>query len=286
MKKNIIYTLLLSALFSACTKDVNKPDNNTTASEDHAALVTHANDITNIGEQASTGSMTTYRMGNQTESIYSGCAVITTQNTISSNPDTLTVNFGTGCTGLDGRTRSGILQYIYTGGMHYRDSGNVINVYANNYVVDGNAITLNSKTITNQGHISQGKLTWGITTNMSLSKPNNGGTISCIINHTKVLLQGEQPNNAPIDWANGQIALYGTASGTATSGQTFSAVINENTWLVRNFACGAYRKYFVAGELDFTPQGRATRYVNFGTGACDNTAVVVINGVVYNITLH
>ncbi len=41
----------------------------------------------------------------------------------------------------------------------------------------------------------------------------------------------------------------------------------------------------VAGQLAITPDGKATRYINFGTGTCDNDATVTINGNVYNITL-
>jgi hypothetical protein len=289
-KKTIITSLALATMsavliFSSCKKK-EAEDSDTSAAEDHTQAETHSNDVENIGEQASYGNMTTYRLGGQTqENIYTTCATLTFDTLNHSNNDTLIVNFATGCTGADGRTRSGILQYIYTPGMHYRDSGNVINVSSTNYVVDGSSVNIISKTIKNLGHITNGNLTWNITANISITKAN-GKTISWTTNKTKVLLAGERPNHQPIDWAHAQIAVYGTANGTSANGESFTASVAQATWLVRNFNCTGYRKYFVAGELDFTPGNKPTRYINFGTGNCDNLATVTINGHVYNITLH
>ncbi|HXU26297.1 MAG TPA: hypothetical protein VN698_03630 [Bacteroidia bacterium] len=289
-KKTIITSLALATMsaaliFSSCKKK-EEVDSDTTAAEDHTQVETHSNDVENIGEQASYGSMSTYKLGSQAqENIYSTCATITSYAVNSTDNDTLLVDFGTGCTGADGRTRSGSLQYIYSAGLHYRDSGNVINVSSNNYVVDGNSISIISKTIKNKGHITNGNLTWTIDASMSVTKAN-GKTITWTTSKTKVLLAGERPNNQPIDWAHAQIAIFGTASGTSANGQSFTASVAQATWLVRNFNCTGYRKCFVAGELDFTPGSKPTRYINFGTGNCDADATVTINGHVYNVTLH
>jgi hypothetical protein len=287
-KKTIITSLALATLsagliFSSCKKK-EAVDSDTSAAEDHTQAETHSNDIVNIGEQASYGNMSTYKLSQTQESIYATCATLTFDTLNSTDNDTLIVNFGTGCTGLDGRTRSGILQYIYTAGKHYRDSANVINVSTNNYVVDGNSINIASKTIKNLGHITNGNLTWSIVASMTITK-SNGKTIIWTTNKTKVLLAGERPNNQPIDWAQAQIAIFGTASGTSANGESFTASVSEASWLIRNFNCIGYRKFFVAGELDFTPGSKPTRYVNFGTGACDDLATVTINGNIYNIIL-
>ena len=289
-KKTIITSLALATMsavliFSSCKKK-EEVDSDTTAAEDHTQAETHSNDVENIGEQASYGNMSTYKLVQADENIYSTCATITSYALNSADNDTLLVDFGTaGCTGADGRTRSGSLQYIYTAGLHYRDSGNVITVSSNNYVVDGNSIRITSKTIKNLGHVTNGNLTWNIAANITITKAN-GKTITWTTNKTKVLLAGERPNNQPIDWAHAQIAIFGTANGTSANGESFTASVAQATWLIRNFNCAGYRKCFVAGELDFTPGSKPTRYVNFGTGACDNQATVTINGHVYNVTLR
>ena len=282
-KSFVVAVFFIGIIIYSCKKK-EKVDNNIDAAADHIVAETQSNDIVNIGEQASAGSMTTYRLPNQQENIYTTCATITLDTLVKTDADTLIVDFGTSCTGTDGRTRSGILQYISTAGFHYRDSGNVIVVSSNNYVVDGNKININSKTIKNLGHITNGNLTWSVSANMSIVK-TNGGTMQWASNKTKVLLAGEQLHNLPIDWAHAEIALYGSASGTSANGESFTANVTQANWLVRNFNCTGYRKCFVAGELDFTPAGKATRYVNFGTGNCDDLATITIDGTVNSVTL-
>lgn len=287
MKNKIFITFATlicgSMLFTSCKKKEHE-DNDTEGAKDHAMAETHSNDITNIGSQASYANMTTYRQG--TEQVYTSCATITFDTLNNTDNDTLIVDFGTGCTGLDNRVRKGVLQYIYTAGKHYRDSGNVINVStpSNTYYVDNNQVIVNNKTITNKGHVT-GRLTWNITADITINK-SAGGTIHWTTNKTKVLLAGEMPNNQPINWPAAQVGIYGSASGTTAKGESFTVNVSQANWLVRNFTCGAFRRFFVAGILEFTPGSKPTRYINFGTGNCDDQAVVTINGHTYNITLH
>jgi len=280
-KISLVSCLVL--LYASCQKS-SPVDSNTTAATDHIMVETHADDIVNIGAEASYSVMATYRFTQPANVMYVACATITINNTASTISDTMTVNFGTGCVGQDGRTRSGILKYIYTHGLPYLDSSNVINVSAKNYVVDGNAISISNETIKNMGHITNGNLTYGITANLNVTK-SGGGNIQCTSTKTKVLIAGEQPNNLPILWTQAQMAVYGTASGTSADGESFTANITQANWLVRNFNCTSYRKCFVAGIEDFIPGSKPTRSINFGVGACDNQAVISINGYLFNETL-
>jgi hypothetical protein len=49
-----------------------------------------------------------------------------------------------------------------------------------------------------------------------------------------------------------------------------------------SFGC---RRHFTQGTLEHTPGGKATRYIDFGNGTCDDQATVTINGTTYTITL-
>ncbi len=288
-KKKLLITVATlicgGLLFTSCKKKEHE-DNDTEGAKDHAMGETCSNDVTNIGSQASYANISTYRQG-APDQIYAGCATIKFDTLINTDNDTIRVDFGTGCTGLDSRTRKGILQFIYTAGKHYRDSGNVINVTTpgNTYYVNSNQVIINSKTITNKGHVTGGRLTWTVAADITINK-STGGTIHWTTNKTKVLLAGEQPNNLPINWAAAQVAIYGDASGTNAKGETFTAHVSQATWLVRDFSCSSFRRFFVKGVLEFTPGSKPTRYINFGTGNCDDQAVVTINGHTYNITLH
>ncbi|MHB8260943.1 MAG: hypothetical protein ACYDCN_07010 [Bacteroidia bacterium] len=279
---SIFKCLIILFVISSCKKH-EAIDSDTTAAQDYILVENSLDDIVNIGMQASYGSMTTYKL-NPINNVYGTCATITFHASVPTDNDTLIINFGASCSGLDGRIHSGSIQYVYTGGFHYLDSSNVITVSTTNYMVDGNKITITSETIKNKGHITNENLMYSITANISILKAK-GGTIQCTSNRTKVIVAGEQPNNLPIDWAHAQIAIYGTASGTSANGESFTANILQANSLVRNFDCTAYRKCFVAGEEDFTPANKPTRYINFGTGACDNQAIIAINGNLYNVTL-
>jgi len=282
-------------LFTSCKKK-EAEDNDTNGAADHALGETCSNDIINIGQQASYGqsnfsTSSTYKLGEENQ-IYATCAVITFDSLNNTDVDTLKVDFGTSCVGKDGRTRKGILQFVYTAGKRYRDSGNVISVTTpgNTYYVDNNQVIVNSKTITNKGHDPvSGYLTWTITSDIKVNR-SNGNTVSWTASRTKVLLAGEMPNNQPINWAQAKIAIYGTATGSFTksggNAETFSVNVSQAKWLVRDFTCVSFRKYFVQGVLEFTPNGKPVREVNFGTGNCDNLAVITINGHTYNVTLH
>ena len=41
---------------------------------------------------------------------------------------------------------------------------------------------------------------------------------------------------------------------------------------------------FVAGTVDFTPSGKTTRVINYGTGACDLTYTISIGSLTVTIT--
>ena len=276
-------------LFTSCRKK-EVEDNDTAGAADYSLAETYSNDISNIGTQASYANLSTYKTDPQ-NNIYSTCATLDFDTLNSGDPDTMTVDFGAGCTGNDGRTRKGVLQFTHLAGMHYRDSGNVITVATpgNTYHVDGNQVIINTWSITNNGHsAANGYLNWSVSHNVTINR-SNGTTVSVSSNKTKFLLAGEQPNNQPINWPAAKVAIYGSGNGTHIkngSSTSFSFNVNQGSWLVRDFSCTSFRRYFVAGVLEFTPGSKPARIVNFGTGACDNLATVTINGHVYNITLN
>lgn len=282
-------------LFSSCKKK-EVEDNDTAGATDHSLAETIANDIVNIGHQASYGqsaynSNGTYRQGGA-EQIYTTCATLKFDTAISTDADTLTVDFGTtGCTGKDNRKRSGVLRYVYTAGKHYRDSANIITVSTpgNTFSVDNDQVIINSKTITNKGHLINGQLTWAVSSDIQINF-SSGAKLNWSCSRTKVLLAGEKPMNQPVDWPHARVAVFGSANGNYTKADgtsgSFTANVNQSTWLVRDFNCGQLSRFFVSGILDFTPNNKPTRYVNFGSGNCDNDAVVSIGKNTYNVILH
>jgi hypothetical protein len=84
--------------------------------------------------------------------------------------------------------------------------------------------------------------------------------------------------STPLNWADDEYLISGTANGTGFNGNTFNVTITQALHIALN--C----RWIEEGKLEFTPSGKPTRYLNYGSG-CDALATVTINGIVFNITL-
>lgn len=274
-----IVAIALASTFTSCRKDKNDPeekDNDTSSASDQSLASSIDNDMTSIADEAGrTYTVSSFKTSGVDGLLSTSCATVTVDSS-AAPARTITVNFGaTNCLCNDGRYRRGAIVYSFTG--KYRDSLTVITVTPQNYFVNDNQVT-GSKSITNQGHNAANHLVYQITANMQIIKAGGAGTISWQANRTREWTAGE----STLTWNDDMYSITGTASGTSASGNTFNSVITSP--LVRNMAIGC-RRHFVSGVLQHTPSGKATRYIDFGNGTCDDQAVVTINGVSYTVTL-
>jgi hypothetical protein len=300
-----IFMIAASLLFTDCRKrdktPAPEPDNEQSSASDNAVAENTSNDIISMGSQVSenTGTMTTYRGSSAEEfMLIAPCATITpgyTNGTLVATQ--YTVDFGTtGCTGQDGRVRTGKLFFDFSGSTgwpkRYRNPGFKMVITSSNYVVDGYAVAISGKTITNTTPITiptgtnpGTNITWAINANISITKPNNGGTVSWTCSRTKELVNTNDPNcyqgqGSAILWTKAIVKLNGTASGTNSQSESFSSTATN---LVRDFNCAPdggkpHRHPFISGTIDYTPGTRATRHIDYGNGDCDFNATVTING--------
>ncbi len=273
--KYLAFALVLGITFSSCRKKNDEDtDKDTSSAADNALAEGTYTDVNSIADEASTGSLTTYYTANASDSrsMLTTCATIT--NDTIAVPHVLTIDFGTvNCTCGDGRDRRGKIIVTYSG--HYKDSASTHTITFNSYFVNDNQI-MGTKTVTNNGHNSAGHLTWSVVVNGSIVKASGGGTISWNSNRTREMITGELTPT----WYDDVYLITGGANGTSASGNTFTIVITSA--LRKEIGC----RHIVSGSLTVTPSGKATRYVDFGTGGCDSDATVTINGHVYNIHLY
>jgi|ERR1051326_3678961 hypothetical protein len=280
--RSMLVLTAVAVVVTGCRKK-KEEDNDTGSASDNAFAEASYNDMSTIGDQASTGTMSTFRNGNDEGSLLSACATITFNNANSSDNDSITVDFGsTNCMCADGRYRRGKILITYTGGMQYRDSNMVVHFNPMNYYVNDNNIA-GTKTVTNRGHIN-GKLTWDIVVNGVITLANNGGTITWNSTRTRVLLAGETTYNGPINWSIAKIGVTGSANGTTANNESYTATITSQ--IIRDMSCGANRRHFVQGTLDFTPGNKPTRHIDFGNGTCDDIAVVTIGSNSYTVHMR
>ncbi|MFL5763996.1 MAG: hypothetical protein ACJ77K_08655 [Bacteroidia bacterium] len=264
----------IGMLFTSCRRDKDEKDMDTSSASDNALAEGTYNDVNNIADQASNGSLSTYMVPLQSDekSMMSACATIT--NDTSVTPHILTIDFGTtNCTCADGRARRGKINVSYSG--HYRDSASTHTITFTNYYVNDNQV-LGSKTVTNMGHNSAGHSYYNISVNGQIIKAGGGGTINWTSTRVREWIVGE----STLPWADDVYLITGSASGTNAAGNSFT--VNITSALRKELGC----RHITSGKLELTPSGKPTRYVDFGPGTCDDQATVTINGNVYNITLH
>jgi hypothetical protein len=280
-------------MFTSCRKDNTEEE--TSSAEDHAMAEGIYNDINAMAGQAadiSGSSMSGYRSGDGELILANGCANIS-RDTVN---HIVVITFSGTC--QDGRTRSGSLTVNYSactlGARHYRDPGFSCTVTSNNYVVDGNAVNIINKTITNTTasgfDASHTNLTWHIDAHIQITK-STGGTIDWTCSRDKELLNTSDTtvyhgSAIPISWSLARVGHTGSASGTCADGESFSVTITSQ--LVRDFGgCIINGKHpIIQGTLDMTKGTRPVRHIDFGNGTCDDQATVTVNNHVRTITLH
>lgn len=262
-------TLIAAISLSSCKKDAN--DENYFVAYGQATADETYNDAQNIADEAAQNGTVSYK--DENANALSGCALVT-RDTLST-PRVTTIDFGSGCTGADGRTRSGQIIVTYDG--PYRDPSTTINVSFNNYYVDGNQV-LGNKTIINGGTNSNGHFFFNVSVNGSIVLANGAGTISWTSERVREWIAGESTFNRDDD----QYSITGSANGVAANGDEFSATVIVP--LIRNLAPSC-RRHFVSGKVLLQRTNRPDREVDFGNGNCDNEAIVTVNGHSHTILL-
>ncbi|MBL7910998.1 MAG: hypothetical protein JNJ41_08085 [Bacteroidia bacterium] len=275
----LILGLSLTLTFSSCQKKQIKEEDTDTQSAAESSLATSIdNDMNNIADEAGRNKSVSSFKTSEASAILSSCATLHFDTLISSNADSITVNFGnSNCLCNDGRYRRGKLLIVYTG--KYRDSLTTITVTPLNYYVNDNKVS-GSKTVKNLGHNAQGRLVYDISANFSILKADNSGTIQWVGTRQREWLAGENT----LLWIDDKYSITGSASGTNANGRSFTSSITSGKPLIRDMSIGC-RKHFISGEIKHTPQGKPTRIIDFGNGTCDDQATVTINANTYTITL-
>jgi hypothetical protein len=186
----------------------------------------------------------------------------------------LTIDFGSGCTGNDGRLRSGQVIIQYNG--QYMDAGFTRSISFNNFFVDSNQVT-GTRTIVNNGLNGNGNLTWTITAqNLRVTRPG-GYYFEWNSTRTREMVAGSQTPQVKLDDV---YLITGSAALTNSNGGSCSMVITNS--LRKELAC----HWIVSGTVEITPSGRPVRTLDYGTGSCDHFATVTKNGVTRTIVLH
>jgi len=236
------------------------------------------------------GQMSPGNIGGTGTARLTACADVTITST-SGVPNTFPVkvvmDFGTGCVGRDGRTRSGKIITIYSNRLFVFGATAVTEF--DNYTVDSIKVQ-GRHAITNQGEpISTSpnlciRHKWKVeVTNAKLTKPN-GNYVEW--NSTKTITQMEG-TCTPYIHLDDIYKIEGHGYGRVKRGDLLIQWNSEITEpLIRKFSC----RWLVKGSIRIVRLNLATSSpwvatINYGNGDCDNKALVTINGNPHIITL-
>lgn len=274
----ITHVFLLASLavlaFSSCGTDPIAADKEIQSSIDHAFVQSEFSNLQNIIDVEAQLSDDLNKTGSL-QGYFCSCSTVgVVQN--STNNYTMTIDYGSGCVCLDGRRRAGKLIAVFNG--KWNVNGTSVTITPEDYQVTG----LNGKTydfsfthtITRTGINSAGHLVLAVVVKDAVLTSSDG-TIrwesTRNVAWTQGILDGNPTTNV--------YEITGSASGTSSNNVSFTVTIDEP--LVIKATC----PHIVQGVLSLTPAGRLTRTLDYGNGACDNEALLVIDTFSRTITL-
>ena len=199
-------------------------------------------------------------------------------------PRKVVMDFGTGCVGRDGRTRSGKIIVVYTNRLTH--PGAKATTIFDNYTVDSIKVQ-GTHIITNQSDLfttNCGTHKWKVVVERAkLTKPS-GNYIEWNSIKTIEQTDGRCTIFSPLDDI---YKIDGSANGKVKRGDILVAWNSEITEpLIKKFTCRWLVKGIIRNmRLNLTTNSPWVATINYGPGTCDNHAVATINGISHNITL-
>jgi len=291
--KTILTTVLVTGLFlSACKKQDDESGANgkeafaMAASESDAAAEGVFDDVFNnvmgVSPEVGIGGTGVFgRMDVSTGRVdgvdSTPCYTVTIKqlSTATRFPLQITIDFGSGCTAKDGRTRKGKITIVYTGSLV--NSGNSATTVFDNYYLDNIKIEGTHK-LTNTGTPDKKSYTTQVI-NAKLSE-SSGNYIQWNSEKTVTQVEG---GATPLIGLDDAYNITGNAGGSVQlNGKYFQWSTAITAPLLKRFSC----PWIVKGTLSLNKGSDAVAVLDYGSGTCDNKGSFTVNGSIHEITLH
>lgn len=251
--QNILSTcLILMACLTACKDKDTELDNEVVSSYDSYLVEANVNDVIKEADEAVLNN-----------GFGKTGPTITIDSTV--NPKVMTINYGLGTIGKDGKTRKGKIKVTWSG--KYKNAGTIITITPDSFYINGNQLE-GVKKIENLGRNTDGFLSYKIDVTQAKLTKIDGTVSTWNASRNRTWIEGENT----IDINDDVYVITGNASGTAANGRTYSAIITKP--LRADFSC-IYK--FTEGTFELKPTGKFTRIIDYGNGTCDNSFTVTIN---------
>lgn len=180
-------------------------------------------------------------------------------------PKVITIDYGTGCEGFYGQTRSGMVKVTISG--RYRVEGSIKTIELFDYVINGIAVE-GTKTVENLGLNENNNLVFSTTLTGGKITTPNGIVLNREFSREREWVAGaDSPNHF-----DDVYFISGITTGTNYLGENYTRTItNPLEW-------SASCKFIKSGTIVSEVEGKATITLDYGDGVCDNEAIVSRDG--------
>ncbi|MEZ4982653.1 MAG: hypothetical protein R2769_13925 [Saprospiraceae bacterium] len=270
MKKLILSMMLFASMtfvFTSCQKDKDlvQDDSLTLTSEDYTALQNITDDMDEEFDIVMDG------FADNTVTDRSACVTITSDQPWGTFPNTITLDYGSGCTANNGRELSGIITIEISAAPG--TTGATRTITFDNFTIDGASVN-GFQTWTNDGDAA-GYPCFTRTVDKTITFPN-GTSTSFEGTHSLCKIEG---SDTPAR-ADDVYEINGSMSGENRAGNTFTAFITIP--LIKPRAC----HNIVSGTVEIT-RNSDTGTLDYGDGNCDRIATVTLpDGTTKNVFLR
>lgn len=281
-KWNLILVMFLTGLFvlSSCEKDTSAKisEADLLLAEEDALTETLYGDLMEsvdnalslVEGQLSTGGLKSMLVSND-------CPTITVDKPDTTNwPKVITIDWGEGCEGFYGHTRSGMVKISLTGWMHWPGSMKTVELF--DYYINGIKVE-GIKTTSNDGRNNNGNLTFTsvLEGGKVIVPTEEGNTVELTKEFTryKEWVEGEETRN----FFDNVFYILGSASGTNFKQEAYTRTITYRLeW-------AASCRFIKSGTVVIVVGDKLPITLDYGDGTCDNKATITINGETREILL-
>ncbi|MBL7851063.1 MAG: hypothetical protein JNN04_09190 [Cyclobacteriaceae bacterium] len=281
--KAFVLTLMASFLFFTSCKDeetisFSSSDNNDLQSEASMdAQLEDVSDLAGVAVASDAGTLTGARSAGSSRVITPAgdtrfsCATVTLEFAADNNPPSVIhgyihIDFGTGCTGPNGRVRKGMIHVEFNGPRFM--PGSTVTITTENYYVDGIKID-GTRTELNASGSTQDAPKFTITEEVTVTFLD-GTTATRTATRTRTW--NRMANPLEDSWT-----VTGSAFGTTRRGVEYVMTITKALVFKRSCAISSKMVVPVEGTKELVT-GTKKIVTDFGNGDCDTTITITVNG--------
>ena len=188
-------------------------------------------------------------------------------------PKVVSVDFGAGCQGKDGKIRKGKIVTVYTGPMFISGSTasvSFVDYYVDSFKIEGTERIENTSSSNTRG--------WTVKiVNGKITNSQNGRWYQwdAVKEHKQT-----EGNGTPWYLADDVFEITGNATGSDSNNNSWTSLVTEP--LTKKFSCA----WIAKGKVQITRNSNNnTAILDYGNGTCDDKATIKYKEIIYNISL-